>query len=191
MAFDVVLTSEANEITVGRRAVMPEWSFSSTHTLDLLETAGWLHAASNTPPRCPRPSEGRACPRAAPARLLPAAGPNSRARPAASSQQARDGGAAVQAVCGPHPRRALPGETFHNPEESPHSTYQHSRQGYEDVYLMDVRLVSGASRPARTTRRHCVPLRARTRHARRAGARFGRPPCKAAWALSKVDDFES
>jgi hypothetical protein len=108
MAFDIVLTSEANDITVGRRAVMPEWSFSSTHTLDLLETAGWLHAASNTPPRCPSPPEGRACPRAAPARLLPAAGPNPRARPAASSQQARDGGAAVQAVGGPHPRRALP-----------------------------------------------------------------------------------
>ena len=49
--FDVLLSSEAHGLTIGRRGIFPAWSFSSDHQLELQESAGWVYADTNKPPR--------------------------------------------------------------------------------------------------------------------------------------------
>ena len=52
-AFDVLIASEAHGMTVGRRGVFPAYAFSSDHTLELHEAAGWVHVDTNQPPSRP------------------------------------------------------------------------------------------------------------------------------------------
>jgi hypothetical protein len=49
--FDVLISSDAHGLTIGRQGLFPAWSFSSDHQLELIETAGWLVTGTNQPPR--------------------------------------------------------------------------------------------------------------------------------------------
>jgi len=57
--FDVLITSDAHGLTIGRQALFPAWSFSSDHKLELLESAGWLVTDTNQPPRSPSATKSR------------------------------------------------------------------------------------------------------------------------------------
>jgi hypothetical protein len=49
--FDVLISSDAHGLTIGRQGLFPAWSFSSDHKLELIESAGWLVTDTNQPPR--------------------------------------------------------------------------------------------------------------------------------------------
>ena len=51
--FDVMLHSEAHDLVLGRRHLVPAWAFRSDHDVDLVETAGWVMNGTNTPPSKP------------------------------------------------------------------------------------------------------------------------------------------
>jgi hypothetical protein len=51
--FDVMLHSEAHDIVLGRRQLVPAWAFRSDHDVELVETAGWLINGTGTPPSKP------------------------------------------------------------------------------------------------------------------------------------------
>ncbi len=51
--FDVVLVSEAYELVIGYRNLYPAWEFRSEHSVDLLESAGWISNTTKRPPSRP------------------------------------------------------------------------------------------------------------------------------------------
>mmetsp|Transcript_20486 Transcript_20486/g.48698 ORF Transcript_20486/g.48698 Transcript_20486/m.48698 type:complete len:253 (+) Transcript_20486:236-994(+) len=51
--FDVILESEAYELTVGWKHLIPAWAFRSDHELELDEAAGWVLGSTGGPPSRP------------------------------------------------------------------------------------------------------------------------------------------
>mmetsp|Transcript_33084 Transcript_33084/g.68284 ORF Transcript_33084/g.68284 Transcript_33084/m.68284 type:complete len:264 (+) Transcript_33084:191-982(+) len=51
--FDVILESEAYELVVGWKNLIPAWAFRSDHELELDETAGWVLESTGGPPSRP------------------------------------------------------------------------------------------------------------------------------------------
>jgi hypothetical protein len=51
--YDVLLHSEANDLVLGRKHLVPAWAFRSDHDVELIETAGWYINGTNTPPSKP------------------------------------------------------------------------------------------------------------------------------------------
>ena len=51
--FDVVLVSEAYELVIGYRNLYPAWEFRSEHSLELIESAGWISNSTGGPPSRP------------------------------------------------------------------------------------------------------------------------------------------
>ena len=47
--YDVLLHSEANDLVLGRKHLVPAWAFCSDHDVELIETAGWYINGTNTP----------------------------------------------------------------------------------------------------------------------------------------------
>ncbi len=48
-----MLHSEAHDLVLGRRHLVPAWAFRSDHDVELVETAGWVINGTSTPPSKP------------------------------------------------------------------------------------------------------------------------------------------
>jgi hypothetical protein len=48
-----MLHSEAHDMVLGRRHLVPAWAFRSDHDVELVETAGWVINGTDTPPSKP------------------------------------------------------------------------------------------------------------------------------------------
>ncbi len=48
-----MLHSEAHDMVLGRRQLVPAWAFRSDHDVELVETAGWVINGTDTPPSKP------------------------------------------------------------------------------------------------------------------------------------------